>query len=116
MARTVITPTDPARAGIAFTQQAADTVNGNYVDAPDRCAITVNNTSGGPISLTVQYNGTFDGQAVTGKALTIPANTLTVLGNFRVGTHYQDADAGRLYLDSPSASLLIGAVRFPPGL
>jgi len=116
MARTVVTPTDVTRAGVALASQGADTVNGNYIDNPDRCIVIVGNGTGSPIVLTIQYGGLFDGLAVAGRTVSIPASSSMALGNFTPGSHYQDADQGRLYLDSASASLTLSAVRFPQGL
>jgi len=114
MPRTAVALTDPTRAGLALNQTAADTVNGNYIDNPDRSIIFLNNPTGGAINVTIQYSGTWDGLAVAGRVISCAVG-FTILGGFRPGTHYQDADLGRLYIDAPSASLLLAAIRFPVG-
>jgi len=115
MPRTAIPMTDPTRAGVAINQAAADTVNGNYLDTPDLCILLLNNQSGGAINVTLQYNGTWDGLAVSGRVLSCPTGFITVISGLSPSSHFQNADAGRLYIDAASSSLLLGAIRFPVG-
>lgn len=117
MARTAIPNNDPTRAGSVFSQIAADMVDGNYLDNPERCILLLNNSTGSPINCTIQYNGTWDGLAVPGRVISCPgpSGTITILGNFKPSSHYQDGDSGRLYINSASAGLNVSAIRFPVG-
>jgi hypothetical protein len=115
MPRTAVTITDPTRAGGVLGGSNADVANGNHIDNPDRCIIWLNNQSGGAINVTLQYNGTWDGLAVSGRVLSIPSGAIQILGGLKPSSHYQEADSGRLYLDGASSSLIIAAIRFPVG-
>jgi hypothetical protein len=116
MPRTAIPIVDLTRAGTAYTPVAADTVNGNYLDTPERCVLFLANGTGSPIVISIPFNGTFDGLAVSARTISVPANTTLMVGNLYGPAHFQGIDVGRLYLDSPSASLNVVAMRFPPGL
>ena len=116
MARTAITINDVTRAGITNVNTSADMVDGNYLDTPERCVLQAFNNSGSPVTVAVQYNGTFDGQAVSARTITIPPVSWVAIGNLLPSAHYQDADAGRLYVNASSALTVFCAVRFPVGL
>lgn len=82
MVATPVPVTEITRAGI--TPPAAttgDTVNGHSVVNDGYMHLDVSNSAGAPGTLTISYPQTVDGQAITPKAITIPATT----NNVRIG-------------------------------
>jgi len=110
MARTAVSLQTVTRVGLAAVTAAADVANGNYLDNPGRNILILFNNSGGPLNVTFQFAGQFDGQAVAGKVVSIPAGTVALFGNFQQSIYGQQNDQGRLYFDAASTSITVGGI------
>lgn len=106
MARTVLTPITPTRAGVASpTPDNGDTTNGHVAKNSGRTIITVSNAdASNPHSVTFVIPGTVDGQAVADRVVSIPASGSREFGQFPVEVY-----GGQLAIDVDSSQLKLSA-------
>lgn len=71
---------------------AADTVNGNIVTNADGLQLTVNNTGGTPVTVTLKTSATVEGQAVADLTVTVAAGTAKRLGSFSRALFGEDVE------------------------
>lgn len=106
MARTVLTPVQATRAGVASPTEAnGDPANGHVVRNTGRTIITVRNAdASNPHSVTFVLPGTVYGQAVADQVVSIPASSSRDFGGFPV-----DGFGAQMAIDVDSAELKLVA-------
>jgi hypothetical protein len=97
MARTAITPQAITDDGLEATYEAAN-VDGNSIPGDGDHIIQVINASGGDIVVTAVTGGTFHGEAVADKAVTVTAGEERFIGPFKPALYNQVSD-GLVYID-----------------
>lgn len=102
MARTSVASQSIVRPGLTAAL-TAPTVDGDIVDAGDRCFLEVANGSGAPITVTAVTPGTQDGLAISDLIVSVPAAGNKRIGPFPARTFAQASDAvvgaGRVLID-----------------
>lgn len=104
MARGIINPTRPTRAGVTDVAEVnGDPTNGHVVANSGRTVVRVRNAdASNPHSVTFVIPGTVDGQAIADRTVSIPASATRTFGSFPIGWYTQqlaiDADSSELKL------------------
>jgi len=108
MARTVITPQQIARTGLASALAQPDLANGNQFANDGVCFLYVKN-GGAQITVTISTPGTVDGLAIADLVVTVPATTgERMIGPFPAGI-YNQSD-GNVYVDWSSVTSVTAGV------
>lgn len=111
MPRTNITVVEITRAGVAATEVAGDTVNGNQFDHGARTFLRARNADGAaPHTATIQTPGTVDTLAIADRVVSVPASATRYIGPFT--TDYRQSD-GKVYVDVDDAQLNLAVFRLP---
>lgn len=88
MARTQITVVQARKTGISLAaEQAGDPVNGHYFLNSGETLLVVRNADAAPQNITIQVQGTVDGQSATDRVIPIPAGETWVLGPYETGNY-----------------------------
>jgi len=114
MARTAITPQNPALAGITPSYAAGDSANGMYVPNDGKTLLQVKNTGGAACTVTLKSNGyKVAGVALADQTVTVPATTGDkIIGPFDPMVFNQAG--GTLSIDlSTATGVTIAAFKMP---
>jgi len=112
MARASVTTQTISRTGLTPVM-TGPTLDGDIIDS-GAVQLHVLNSSGAPITVTVQSPVTVDGLAVEDQEITVAAGALKIAGPWPARTFRQDADAvvgpGRVLVDYSSVTSVTRAV------